>query len=240
MAQNRQKRSGESDESLPEGFISISNDWEFMMDWERFYRRADYDRCAYIGGERMADLVERCFDWRGVPDDFASVGCGPAVVPFLLAERHPETEIFGFDLSETVVRDNAEKAEEQGLDNLQFAVDSLPDLDTDQKFDVVYCVATLYFVEEPKRAIESLYSRVRDGGHLVLNYPNETSQAQFDREFEGRKRESFELVLSGANLISEDVVQEATGAETRNYWELVDAEGEEFVDSATPCVVVEK
>lgn len=211
-----------------------------MMDWERFYRRADYDRCAYIGGERMADLVGEFFDYVGQPDDFASVGCGPAVVPFLLAERYPETEFFGFDLSETVVRDNAEKADEQCLDNLQFVVDSLPHLDTDRQFDVVYCVATLYFVDEPRRAIESLYARVRDGGHLVLNYPNEASREKFDKEFEGRKRESFELVLSGANVINEDVIRGVTGTETRSYWEMIDAEDEKFVDSATPCVVVEK
>ncbi|WP_458207208.1 class I SAM-dependent methyltransferase [Haladaptatus sp. NG-SE-30] len=211
-----------------------------MMDWERFYRRADYDRCAYIGGERMADLAARFFDRVGQPDDFASVGCGPAVVPFRLAERYPDTEFFGFDVSETVVEDNTEQAEERGLENLHFAVDSLPDLDTARRFDVVYCVATLYFVEEPRRAIESLYSRVRDGGYLVLNFPNEESQAMFDKEFEGRKRESFELVLEGENLIDEDVVREVTGAETRSYWELVDATDEEFVDSSTPCVVVEK
>ncbi|WP_227374957.1 class I SAM-dependent methyltransferase [Haladaptatus halobius] len=210
------------------------------MDWERFYQNADYDRCAYIGGERMADLVERFFEWRGVPDDFASVGCGPAVVPFLLAERYPEADFFGFDLSETVVRDNGERADERGLENLRFAVDALPDLDIDRRFDVVYCVATLYFVKEPKRAIESLYARVREGGHLVLNYPNEASRETFDAEFEGRKRESFELVMSGANLVSENVIREVTGGEMRNYWKLVDAEDEEFVDSATPCVVVEK
>ncbi|WP_423743449.1 methyltransferase domain-containing protein (plasmid) [Haladaptatus sp. SPP-AMP-3] len=211
-----------------------------MMDWERFYDRANYDRCAYIGGERMADLVERFFESEGTPDEFASVGCGPAVVPFLIAERHPDIEVFGLDISETVVRDNAEKATEEKLDNLHFAVDSLPDLDTDRRFDVVYSVATLYFVEEPRRAIESLYSHVSEGGHLILNYPNEESRKTFDREFEGRKRESFELVLSGANVISEEVVREVTGADTRNYWKLVDAEAEGFVDAATPCVVVEK
>jgi trans-aconitate methyltransferase len=211
-----------------------------MMDWERFYDRADYDRCAYIGGERMADLAERFFDREGTPEEFASVGCGPAVVPFLLAERHPEIEVSGFDISETVVRDNAEKAAKEGLNNLHFAVDSLPELHTDERFDVVYCVATLYFVEEPRRAIESLYDHVREGGYLVLNYPNETSKETFDREFKGRKRESFELVLSGANIIDEEVVRETTGADTRSYWDLVDAEGEGFADAATPCVVVEK
>lgn len=211
-----------------------------MMDWERFYDRANYDRCAYIGGERMADLVERFFDREGTPNEFASVGCGPAVVPFLLAERHPEIEVFGFDISGTVVRDNAEKAAEEGLDNLHFAVDSLPELDTDRRFDVVYCVATLYFVEEPRRAIRSLYEHVREGGYLVLNYPNETSRETFDTEFEGRKRESFELVLSGANVITEEAVREATGGDTQSYWELVDAEDEAFADAATPCVVVRK
>jgi len=148
--------------------------------------------------------------------------------------------VFGFDISETVVRDNTEKATEEGLDNLHFAVDSLPELDGNQKFDVVYCVATLYFVEQPRRAIQNLYDHVREGGFLVLNYPNETSRATFDREFEGRKRESFELVLSGANIISEESVREATGADTQSYWELVDAEDEAFADAATPCVVVGK
>lgn len=210
------------------------------MDWERFYRRADYDRCAYIGGETMADLAERFFDRVGIPDDFASVGCGPAVVPFLLAERYPDTEFFGFDLSETVVRDNGERADELGLENLHFAIDLLPDLDTDRRFDVVYCVATLYFVDEPRRAIERLYSRVREDGYLVLNYPNRASREKFDAEFEGRKRKSFEHVLDGQNLIGKEVVREVTGAETRNYWEFVDAEDKEFVDSATPCVVVKK
>ncbi len=211
-----------------------------MMDWERFYDRANYDRCAYIGGERMADLVERFFEREGTPENFASVGCGPAVVPFLLAERHPDIDVYGFDISETVVRDNTQKADEEGLENLHFSEDSLPDLDTDQQFDVVYCVATLYFVDEPRRAIESLYAHVREGGYLILNYPNETSRETFDREFEGRRRESFELVLSGANIISEEVIRDVTGAKTRSYWELLDAEDEEFVDSATPCVVVEK
>ncbi|RBI62988.1 class I SAM-dependent methyltransferase [halophilic archaeon] len=211
-----------------------------MMDWERFYEEADYDRCAYLGGEAMVDLAERFFERVGVPDDFASVGCGPAVCPFALADRYPDAEFVGLDLSPTVVADNRERAAERGLENLDFAVDSLPSLDVDRRFDVVYCVATLYFVVDAERAVAELYDRVREGGHLVLNYPNRYSRARFDREFEGRKREAFELVLEGENLLSYEAIRAATGGRPRSYWRLVDAEDREFADRARPCVVVEK
>jgi len=211
-----------------------------MMDWERFYREADYDRCAYVGGEAMVDLAARFFERVGVPDDFVSVGCGPAVCPFGLAERFSDTEFVGLDVAETVVADNRERAADHGLDNLSFAVDALPDLDADREFDVVYSVATLYFVADAERAVAALWDRVREGGHLVLNYPNRYSRAHFDREFDGRRREAFELVLDGRNLLTYDDVRDVTGRQPRSYWKLVDAEDREFADRARPCVVVEK
>ncbi|WP_135822010.1 class I SAM-dependent methyltransferase [Halostella litorea] len=217
------------------------------MDWERFYREADYDRCAYLAGEEMADLlarfVERVADGDaagGRPADLASFGCGPAVVPFALAERFPDLDVYGYDLSETVVRDNRRLAAERGLDNLSFAVDELPDLTTDRRFDVVYCVATLYFVAGPEAALRALYDRVRPGGHLVVNYPTEELQRVVREEFDERKREAFHLVRDGENLLTREEVAAVLGAEPRDYWEAVDAD--EVIEERPewPTVYVER
>ncbi|WP_121821182.1 class I SAM-dependent methyltransferase [Halostella salina] len=224
------------------------------MDWEQFYREADYDRCAYLAGEEMADLLarflERVAGGGGAggntggsgefPADLASFGCGPAVVPFALAERYPDLDVYGYDLSETVVRDNRRLADERGLDNLSFAVDELPDLSTDRRFDVVYCVATLYFVADPEPALRALYDRVRPGGHLIVNYPTAELQQVVREEFDERKREAFHLVRDGENLITCERVGEVLDAEPRDYWAAVDADDVIEETPESPVVYVEK
>ncbi|WP_158058490.1 methyltransferase [Halorussus halophilus] len=212
-------------------------DW----DWEQFYRNADYDRCVYLAGEEMADLLARFFEReaRGggdtFPEDVASVGCGPAVTLFDLAERFPRTEFYGYDVSETVIEDNQKKATDQP--NLHFEVDALPSLDIDRTFDVVYCVATLFFVADPEEALESLFDRVRDGGSLVVNYPNDELRKAAD-SFEGRKREAFELVRNGQNVLTETDVSRGIGTEVRDYWKAVDAE--ELAKDQWPTVYAKK
>lgn len=209
-----------------------------MMDWEAFYREADYDRCAYLAGDEMAELAARFVERYGPFDSFASVGCGPAVVPFALAERFPAMEVWGFDAAETVVRDNRERAADLGLDNLHFRVDALPDLDADRRFDVVYSVATLYFVRDAEAAVAALYDRVRPGGYLVVNYPNRRVREHADAEFDGRKRDAFSLVLDGENLLTAARVADLLDADPRDYWRLVD--GEDVAKPRWPTVVVER
>lgn len=210
------------------------------MDWERFYREADYDVCAYLAGEEMVDFLSRFVAATGEPDALASVGCGPAVTEFGFARRHPDVDVWACDVSPTVVADNRERADEAGRSNLAFAVDSLPDLDVDRTFDLVYCMSVLYFVAEPERALRALYDRVDPGGYLVCNYANRYSRATFDREFEGRKREAFELVLDGANLLSSDRIEDVLGVRPRSYWSLVGADDEAYTGRDSPAVYVDK
>jgi SAM-dependent methyltransferase len=210
------------------------------MDWQRFYDEADYDVCAYLGGEAMPDHLDGFVERVGEPDDLASVGCGPAVTEFAFAERNPDVDVWCCDVSETVVEDGRQRADEAGLDSLAFAVDSLPDLDVDRRFDLVYCMAVLYFVADVERAVEALYDRVRPGGHLVFNYANRPTRARFDREFEGRKREAFELVLDGENLLSYDAIEDVLGRRPRSYWTAVGADDPDYTGRDSPAVYVRK
>lgn len=207
------------------------------MDWEAFYREGDWKRGAYLAGhEVMAELADRFLD-RTNPESVADVGCGPASVLFDLAKRHPDVEFVGFDAATNVVAANREQATAEEIENLRFGVDALPDLDTQEQFDVVYCIAVLYFVRDVRRALQALYDRVRPGGHLVLNYPNLYTHYA-TRSFEGEKREAFSLVAERENLLTYDDVREILDAHPRSYWTLTD--GREHARRRWPVVVLEK
>ncbi|WP_435334630.1 class I SAM-dependent methyltransferase [Haloarchaeobius sp. TZWWS8] len=217
--------------------------------WEDFYSAGDYERIAYIGREVMPSLLARFVadHWpptpdrlTGGPDTVASIGCGPAVDLFELATRFPETEFYGYDVSESVIRDNRAIATEYGYDNVHFAVDALPDLDVSREFDLVYCMATLYFVDDAEASVAAMYDRVAPGGRLVFNYPNRYTRARFDREFTGARRELFGHVVDGANLLSYATIGDLLGKRPRDYWGAVGARDHSFVGRDTPCVYVEK
>lgn len=211
------------------------------FDWERdFYAATDWDRGAYLGGEAMPGHLERFFERVGVPGSLADVGCGPALVPFELAPAYPDTEFHCYDVAPSVVEANRDRAASEGLDNLQFAVAGLPDLGVDRRFDLVYCMATLYFVEDVERALVELYDVVAPGGTLVCNYPNRYTRAWASEDAEAQRREAFDLVARGENLLSYDRIRELLGRTPRSYWSAVGAGDADYARRSSPAVYVTK
>lgn len=208
------------------------------MNWEEYYRDDDWEREAGIAGtEAMTEMASRFIDMVD-PADFASVGCGPAAVELKLAERYPEIPFYGFDLSPTIVADNERVAAERGLENIQFAVDELPHLETDRTFDIVYAVGMLYWISEIEDAIRDLYAHVSDGGHLIVNYPNLYLHYEVVNELPAEKRDNAPLVRDRENLLTFDRIGEILGTSPRSYYNLVD--GAEHRELKWPIVVVDK
>ncbi|WP_137284060.1 class I SAM-dependent methyltransferase [Halorussus salinisoli] len=221
--------------------------YEGTIDWDAYWRtdrETETDFPANVGAYGKADLLARFFEDEGVPDDFASIGCGPADCPLELAERFPELDVFGYDAAESVVRENRERIDGETTDrgNVTFEVATLPDFDVGRQFDLVYCYATLHYVRNVERAIRNLYEHVRPGGHLVFNYPSETTREfyhdQFDDEEEFRDR--FQLVFEGENVTSAAEIEDALGASLHDYWDAVDADSDVGAAPPNPCVYVEK
>ena len=211
------------------------------FDWETdFYAATDWERGAYLGGDAVPEHLATFFDRVGVPATVADVGCGPALVPFELATQYPEIEFYGYDVAPSVVAANRKHAAAEGLDNLTFDVDSLPDLDVDRQFDLVYCMATLYFVADVERALRELYDRVRPGGTLVFNYPNRDTKTWVNEEADEGKREAFSLVGRGENLLSDERIADVLGRRPRSYWSAVGAEDELYARQSSPAVYVTK
>jgi len=202
--------------------------------WQTFYEQREYDRCAYLDGEAMVEHAVAFVERVGVPETVLSVGCGPAVTEFALAQRYPDTEFVCVDVAERVLADNRDLAGERGIENLTFAVAALPDLAVDGRFDLVYCVATLYFVAEIDDALRGLYDRVADGGHLIVSYPT-TALQSWVRQQDEERRSFFELVERGENLTTAAEIEATLDATVAGYGTVVGAG-----DALDGTVVVEQ
>lgn len=214
------------------------------IDWDAFWREAEGDRrrSANVGQYGKAELLDRFVERVSPVEDVASIGCGPAEPLFDLAESDPDIAFYGYDAAASIVEENRERSTDANLENLSFSVDRLPDLRTDREFDVVYCYATLHYVQDARRAVVELYDRVKDGGYLVLNYPNRLTRGTYRREFadDDAFRERFALVFAGENLLSYRQLRDLVGRWPRSYWSAVDAPDEPWTGRDNPCVLVPK
>jgi len=226
------------------------------IDWHAFWRDADdaASDSATPSAHHVRDLLADLFDERGVPDSFASVGCGPGVVAFDVAHGHPETTVYGYDAARSIVDENRDRAAREGLANARFEQGVLPTFDPDRRFECVLCHGTLAYVEDSTRALAALYDAVEPGGHLVLGYVNDGYARHlqgvledpaghgkdvdaFDRaEFERRWR----LVLDGRSTLSYDAIHDATGAWPRSFWEFTERPAERWAWRHVPLVWLPK
>lgn len=217
---------------------------ENTIDWNAFWAEAEGDRrrSANVGQYGKSDLMERFFERVGVPESFASFGCGPAAVLMGLGDRYPDIQFYGYDAARTIIEENHERTRRACLENVRFGVERLPEIATDRRFDLVYCYATLHYVRDAEHALAALYDRVAEGGHLVCNYPNTLSRAQMHDEFSENEamRERFALVYAGENLLSYRRIRDVLGSEPRSYWSAVDAPDEEWTGRDNPCIFVSK
>ncbi|WP_323676464.1 methyltransferase [Halorubellus sp. PRR65] len=226
------------------------------IDWNAFWRDADQtDReSATPSTHHVQDLLSQFFDAKGVPESFASVGCGPGVVAFHVAGEHPETTVYGYDAARSIVAENREGATADGVANAHFEHAALPDLDLDRQFECVLCYGTLSYVEDSADALRALYDAVEPGGHLVLGYVNDGFRRHLQRivddpaghgkdpdrfdlaEFERRWR----LVLDGESTLTYDAIHDAVGTWPRSFWEVADHPEERWAWEDVPIVWLPK
>jgi SAM-dependent methyltransferase len=205
------------------------------FDWERFYAEDGGEPGAYVGGAAMADHLETFCERVGVPERAYSVGCGHAATELAVADRLDVPWVCS-DRSPSAVRATRERA--GWRDDAAFLVEALPELAVDRTFDLVYCVATLYFVADVERALAALYERVAPGGHLVVTYPNRYTKVWAESLDDPETRAAFSLVREGRNLLTYGDIADVLGTTPRSYWTAVDARDADYATERSPAVYV--
>jgi len=95
-------------------------------------------------------------------------GSGASAIPAAKAVG-PSGFVLGIDLAENLIELAKTKARERGLENIEFRVADMLDLDlAPSTFDVVICVFGIFFVPDMQQAIQTLWKLVRPGGRLAI------------------------------------------------------------------------
>ncbi|MFB6193852.1 MAG: trans-aconitate 2-methyltransferase [Halobaculum sp.] len=211
---------------------------ETEFDWNTHWAGADRESLDEMraAGRRWVDRLATYHD--EFPASLADVGCGPAFMLFGIAERHPETELVGYDRAPSVLRENRRLAAERGLD-VTFRRGVLPAFEPDRRFECVTCLATLHYVREPERAIRRLYDAVAAGGRLICNYPNRHTRRAY-RDDPATDPDRFRPLLDGESLLSYRRIRETLGRDPRSFWKAVGADDWRSLGRTNPCVVVER
>jgi ubiquinone/menaquinone biosynthesis C-methylase UbiE len=128
------------------------------VECERLERQADLH-----GRDRVLDHIHLEPGMR-----FLDAGSGSGWVARHVAARFPEAEIVGVDLSPAYVAYAQKRAAAEGLNNVTFEQGDLQDLRfAPATFDVVWSQFVLYFLEDPKRAMQGFRRITKPGGKVV-------------------------------------------------------------------------
>ena len=190
------------------------------IDWNEHWTLNDESKGATEFAVEMADRLGRFIDERDI-DNVADLGCGPATTLFELAGMYPRIDFYGFDIAESVIRKNKEKAEKDGLRNIFFETDELPDTRTLLRFDLVICFSTLHYIKDIGSALRSLFELVNPCGHLIFNYPSIHTKRSYEKDVQQGDEcmeKRFSILLSGDNVTSQREINRLLGVRPRKFY----------------------
>jgi len=190
------------------------------IDWNEHWTLNDESKGATEFALEMADRLGIFIDERDI-DNVADLGCGPATTLFELAGMYPRIDFYGFDIAESIISKNKEKAEKEGLRNIFFETDELPDTRTLRRFDLVICFSTLHYIKDIGSALRSLFELVNPHGHLIFNYPNIHTKRSYEKDIpQGDEcmKKRFSILLSGDNVTSQREISRLLGVRPRKFY----------------------
>ena len=96
-------------------------------------------------------------------DTVLDLACGTGITTLEIA-RHVKY-VYAVDLSEAMINKAKQKAAAQGIDNIEFRVSSIEELDLPaEKFDAVIAFNVLYFLRDLKTPLSKIHKSLKPGG----------------------------------------------------------------------------
>lgn len=96
-------------------------------------------------------------------------GCGSGSITIGFAEVLTPGQIIGVDISEAEIERARQRANEAGINNIEFQVDNIYQLNfPDHSFDALFSHNVLEHVAEPSRALAEMYRVLKPGGVIGI------------------------------------------------------------------------
>jgi SAM-dependent methyltransferase len=113
------------------------------------------------------------------------LGCGRGRALIKMAERFPQSQFVGYDLSEEAIGWGREQAAARGLDNLSFEVRDLSDFDQTAEpaaFDFVTTFDAIHDQAQPLNILKGIRRTLKDDGVYLAQDIHASSHHHHDRE----------------------------------------------------------
>ncbi len=102
-------------------------------------------------------------------------GMGPGTYTMQIAKRNPAVKVVGVDLSPKFVEIAARRAAREGVQNVEFHVGDLEDLQFPEgTFHKLVCAGAISAVPDRAKAASELHRVLKDGGKAVVSEPHRT------------------------------------------------------------------
>ncbi|MDA0238430.1 MAG: class I SAM-dependent methyltransferase [Proteobacteria bacterium] len=100
------------------------------------------------------------------------VGCGTGASALPAAEAvGPDGMVVAMDIAEAMLQRAKDKASARGIRNISFRMADMTDLrESDQSYDVVISVFSLFFTSDMKTQLAKLWRLLRPGGRLITTF----------------------------------------------------------------------
>lgn len=99
------------------------------------------------------------------------IGCGRGRVLLQLAERYPNSDFTGYELSDAALNHAREQAARKGLSNVHFVQRDLTDFDQHaeaERFDWVTAFDAIHDQAAPQNVLDGVYKTLKPGGAFLM------------------------------------------------------------------------
>lgn len=165
-------------------YHSIQDSVHFALNFDGVYHPDGY----YAQPLAVAEQIEQLNAQKVL-----EVGCGKGFNSCFLAQKYPQIQFTGVDLTPKHLQIAKRKAQKNNISNLSLEFGNFNQLDVpDQSFDVVFGIECLCYANYPEVLLGELFRVLRPGGRLIV----------FDG-YRARPLEQFSPSLQRAALLME-------------------------------------
>lgn len=113
------------------------------------------------------------------------VGCGKALALLHLAERYPNSEFYGYDLSQQALEEAREIAHRKQLSNIHFEQRDLTDFNqqsVSEPFDFITAFDAIHDQASPQNVLDGIYNHLNTGGQFLMQDIRASSHLENNRD----------------------------------------------------------
>jgi 2-polyprenyl-3-methyl-5-hydroxy-6-metoxy-1,4-benzoquinol methylase len=149
---------------MSQGPVPVEEQVAFYDEWNEKYRNADFEHIELLSRARAAKVLEIVSALRLPDPAIIEVGCGTG---WLSRELCRHGRVTGVDLSPKAIEIARKLAPDA-----EFASGDFMAMDLRERFDLVVCLETIFYVADQNSFMKQIVDALRPGGYAVITAVN--------------------------------------------------------------------